>query len=357
VLAALLHDVGHYPYSHWIEEIGKFPHDITFPRHENRARDIIVGGPIGRLIERHWGIQPELVCDVIAERGLNNRTSLVNSFINSMVDVDKIDYLIRDAVHCGVDYGRGIDVERLLDSLYIAPSGSDSLCLDDKGRSMPLSILTCRNIMYQEVYWHKTVRACDSMFKRFFFEYVASRVDSVDEIRALLHLADDDFLKELHQRTGVMAKLQSLISPFVFGGRSLYKPAYVYAGARVADERADTRRFFEKVTRYGSYADLVEASKSLAQVLRADIADIDDLDIIVDKAPVKDKAEMYSMARVGIWNRRRSRWESQPPEVVNLNDYLHTTQQAYIYCHPRHYKALRRLSSEDWNSRLAATSR
>jgi len=60
-----------------------------------------------------------------------NRQDLLNSILNSVVDIDKIDYLIRDSVHCGVNYGMGIDIDRLVDALYVNEKG-DSICLTIK---------------------------------------------------------------------------------------------------------------------------------------------------------------------------------------------------------------------------------
>lgn len=78
-----------------------------------------------------------------------------------------------------------IDVERLLDSLYVH-ADEGQIFLTDKGESAFISVLGARNIMYQEVYWHKTVRASQAMFKRFFFEFVKSKAASVSEVRQQL---------------------------------------------------------------------------------------------------------------------------------------------------------------------------
>ena len=75
------------------------------------------------MIEKHWEVNPEDLTNIIAGKPLHRKIELlVNSIINSPIDVDKVDYLIRDSIHCGVNYGKGIDVERLLISLYIDPS-------------------------------------------------------------------------------------------------------------------------------------------------------------------------------------------------------------------------------------------
>jgi HD superfamily phosphohydrolase len=214
VLSALLHDVGHYPYSHWIEEIDKrsLPRKFDFPRHEERARKILCGSEsrVGRLLESEYGIDPGEIADNIERKFSPN--NLVNSFINSIVDVDKVDYLVRDSVHCGVPYGEGIDTERLLDALYVDPETS-RICVTEKGKSCVMSIISCRNNMYQEVYWHKTVRACHAMFKRFFFEYLDAGIDDPETVEGYFGYSDDYFINTLWNRAAAGPKeLGGLIS-------------------------------------------------------------------------------------------------------------------------------------------------
>lgn len=198
LLSALLHDIGHYPYSHWVEDIDEFPKSIKLPHHEERASQILNSETIKNLIENVWGVNTKEIADIISDKSKNE---LINSFINSIIDTDKIDYLIRDSVHCGVNYGQGIDVDRLLDALYFNPD-TNKLCITEKGRAALLSILSIRNIMYQEIYWHKTVRACEAMFKRFFYEYVSFiATDNVNNallrLEELFKLSDDEFMSEL----------------------------------------------------------------------------------------------------------------------------------------------------------------
>ena len=173
VLGALLHDIGHYPYSHWIEEIKGWRKGFSCDSHELRAAKIIENSDISKIISDLWGVDFHSVPRVIGDHGKNQIETAVQTTLHGILDLDKLDYLIRDSIHCGVNYGKGIDLERFLDSLYFNPEkGNPGICLTNKGRTYFLSVLTCRNIMYHEVYWHKTVRAFTGMFKTFFFEMV-----------------------------------------------------------------------------------------------------------------------------------------------------------------------------------------
>lgn len=340
ILSALLHDIGHYPYSHWIEEIDKFPGNIKFPSHEDRAKDIICNSDLRIIIEDKWKVDPIKLSNIISNKVTHGRDVFINSFINSIIDVDKLDYLVRDSIHCGVNYGMGIDIDRILDSLYINED-VNKLCLTDKGKSCLLSILTCRNIMYQEVYWHKTNKACDAMFKRFFCEYVKNSHD-ITNIKQYLNYCDDHFIYHLYNRT-LGNEISKLISPFAFKGRLLYKPAYIYHSSNMEKESPDSQRFFKKIFSINSYADMMDLSNNLANELSKRIPGIKPLDILIEKTWIKPHRERYELLGLEIWNIRKNRYEKYPKEVNDLNEYLFHNEQAYIFCNPMYYSDLKEL--------------
>jgi uncharacterized protein len=343
VLATLLHDIGHYPYSHWIEEVKEFPRHTIFKSHEDRASDIICNGRIGGLIKDQWGVKPEKVCDVIAGRNLDTaRDGMINFFLDSAIDVDKLDYLVRDSVHCGVNYGQGIDIERLLDSLWVDQS-TNGLCVTDKGKSCLLSIITCRNIMYREVYWHKTVRACDAMFKRFVYEFLRLKLADKKALNQYFERPDDYFIATLTEkaREKNQERLVNLARPFSFGDRLLYKPAYSFS-LLDQDEPVETRKFFEEVLT-GEYKSLVRRSKDLAMELKRYIHDLTPIDIIIEKTPIKKGHSDYELDDFHIWNIRKEKFEACSPEVKSLNSSLNMNASAFIFCNPIFYREMRQL--------------
>lgn len=340
VLSSLLHDIGHYPYSHWIEEIDELPQKIKLAKHEERAKIILQSEEIKSAIENEWKIEIKDVVDIIGNKSVNE---LINSFINSVIDVDKLDYLIRDSVHCGVKYGKGIDIGRLLDSLYVN-SESNKLCLTEKGRSALLSILSTRNIMYQEVYWHKTVRACEAMFKRFFYDYVKSIKDNaVDKLEKLFCYSDDEFTAILFKWASRNNKeIQGLIQPFAYKGRKhIYKPAYIYYNNNSMGPQV-IKDFFRKLFDT-TYKGLLDKNEQLIQSLKKYIPDIGPLDIILEKTPVKEGGEQYILDGFNIYNRRKKCYDDHPKGIDSLNNYLEENKQAYIFCHPRLYDNLREI--------------
>ena len=161
--AALLHDVGHYPFSHAIEELG-----YPIVPHERVGRRIIEGTNIAGVLERH-GLRPERVADLVdppRDHSLPPSDALLIRLLSGPLDVDKLDYLPRDARACNVPYG-GVDVTRLLGSLRVLTvDGVRRLGVSDKGISPLNSLLHARQEMFDNVYWHHTNRAMMAMLLR-----------------------------------------------------------------------------------------------------------------------------------------------------------------------------------------------
>jgi uncharacterized protein len=165
-VAALLHDLGHWPFCHPIEDLalpGMPPHEA------NAARFLTGETELGDVLRREWDIEPSEVLELLVPRRETPQLRLLRSILSGPIDVDKMDYLERDSLHCGVPYGRNFDKQRLIQSLVVNASG-DGLALTHKGKTAAELMVFARYVMFSEVYWHHAVRSATSMFARAFYE-------------------------------------------------------------------------------------------------------------------------------------------------------------------------------------------
>jgi len=183
VVAALVHDVGHWAYCHPLEDMGL----AELPRHESRVRGILSGSATADVLRDHWRLDPSRIADLIEGSATDAAGRLLHSLLSGPIDVDKMDYLARDSLHAGVPYGRHFDQERLLSSLCVDRSGT-ALAITEKGRTAAELMVFARYVMFSEVYWHHAVRAATAMLQRAFW-IVRGAIDP-DQLR---HFDDQEF--------------------------------------------------------------------------------------------------------------------------------------------------------------------
>jgi HD superfamily phosphohydrolase len=166
--AALLHDVGHGPLSHLFEEA--IP---GAPLHEEWSTRIILdkSSEVGRVLCDEEAGFASRVAELVLGR---HELPYLARAVSGTIDVDRCDYLLRDAHATGVPYGR-YDLDWLLRSLRFAPLGGPAaLCVDGaKGIVAIEAFILARLFMFQQVYFHKAARAAEWMIRSILFRAAA----------------------------------------------------------------------------------------------------------------------------------------------------------------------------------------
>ncbi|MGE5661609.1 MAG: HD domain-containing protein [Ignavibacteriales bacterium] len=152
-LAALLHDIGHGPFSHLFEEVLENKCSMT---HEDMGKKVILESEIGDVLSGH-GFTPADICRLSFGE---SKSSFLNEIIAGSLSADIMDYLPRDSLFTGAEYGK-IDYHRLIASFEVVATGH--LAINKSALYSFESMLISRYEMFKAVYFHKTVRSAEVM--------------------------------------------------------------------------------------------------------------------------------------------------------------------------------------------------
>jgi HD superfamily phosphohydrolase len=176
-VAALLHDVGHAPFSHLFEPmlmryLGK--------THEDMSGRIILGSELADVLLRE-GLDPKSISKLCVGKLGSPKGAFLDQIIRGSVDVDKMDFVLRDSYHTGAGYG-GVDIFRLIYTMDVL---NGNLAVDVTALSTLESFILARLESFRTIYFHRTSRAAQIMLLKA-LEYVKddlgfSRLESVEE--------------------------------------------------------------------------------------------------------------------------------------------------------------------------------
>ena len=219
LVSSLLHDLGHWPFCHPIEDLS-LP---NLPPHEAYAAEYLrPERELAQVLKSEWNIEADEVLDVLVAKTDSPELRLMRSILSGPIDIDKMDYLERDSLHCGVPYGRHFDKSRLIQSLVLNESG-DGLAITQKGKTAAELMVFARYVMFSEVYWHHAVRSATSMFARSFFE-----LHNQFDLGTLFESSETETIRLLRQQaTGTDS--QQLVEGVFGPKRQLYKRSGEYS--------------------------------------------------------------------------------------------------------------------------------
>lgn len=300
--AALLHDVGHGPYGHQTEDLIR----RTTGRDHDDIEWLITDSdrPVTQVLESH-GLDPVRVAQLVRGDGE------LGSLISGELDVDRMDYLVRDAHHTGVPYGT-IDHGRLVRQLTVV---NGRLLLESGNVPTAESLLLARALMDTIVYRHHVSRIAGAMLERASERLLHADGDTVGDsaVDTFRRLADHDLLVRLRENTPELARR--------IEQRNLYKRAIWAPPSQVPAGTADIDRAGERA-----------AAREIA-----DAANLDPDEVLVDIPPQRTLKESNATVMVG---GTPQRLEDASELVPGLRRAQRANWRLGVYCPEPHRDAV-----------------
>ncbi len=305
--SALLHDIGHGPFSHALEP---FMREFLGWGHLDAGARLIREGIVADLLE-HAGIDPREAAEMVSGR------HPLSGIIHGDLDVDRMDYLLRDAHYTGVPYGT-VDAHRLIQGTIRTDAG---MVLDESGIHAAESLLIARTLMRPSVYFHHVSRIAESMLTYALEEHLQEG----GEIAALMGMDDAEFLLELRRSRSATARQ---MAEAVYR-RQLFKRALYVGSDRVNAAALQSESSFASSRRF---------AREIATA-----AALDEGEVLVDIPPIPQDM----VVQVRVQNRHTaSVLEELSPLVTTLNETRRQQWRMGVYAPARHRESVEAAAAE-----------
>jgi len=329
IAAALLHDLGHWPFCHPIEDM-RLP---SVPSHEMFANSFLLEGEIGDVLRHDWGVNPREVVSLLSEKPRTAAGKILASILSGPIDIDKMDYLYRDSLHAGVPYGRHFDQQRLLGSLCLNAAG-DGLAVGEKGKTATELMVFARYVMFSEVYWHHGVRAATAMLQRAFY-LLHGQLD----LDALFRMTEHEMIEEMRHAAGGGSPAGELLEGLFGPARRLYKRLAQYSFL-------DEKELYARLARR-PYPWLVACAERLAAGLSTTLRRVvAPHEVLFDAPPVTHEVQFDVEIRYAKSGRCLPLGEVSPVvralATEQFDDYV---KRVRVFAHPRLATELRGLDN------------
>ena len=318
LISALLHDLGHGPFSHTLEGV--------LPSHETVGRWFIENGEIAEILQ-NYGVSPAQVADFIDPNRVSGVNRILSRILSAPIDVDKLDYIKRDLFYSG-RHVPSLVLSTILGALTVH---RDELVLRSEGVGYVLHMLALRDELYG-IYWHPVVRAYESMLTRAVQDALLRSALTPELIRC----QDDKGLLDLlmdPERLSVRS-VRELVSAFVV--RNQYKEILSLEPTQAFYSRArDPER------------------RRLLEVQLAGQLSIEDHEILF--VPPKRMGRDEPI-RVLLPERTLLSWEEATGEDPRAPRWPEIQQRAYVICAPDRYCDLIGKRQEIYDALMRALS-
>jgi hypothetical protein len=287
-ISGLLHDVGHGPFSHALEyllrSIGR-DHLTTTEKiitGQLKVENIFRRKTIPEILEKQ-GIDPKDIIGIIT--GKSKKYRFLSQILNGELDADQFDYLLRDSLYTGVAHGY-IDLPRIIETFELYDG---RIVINKKGISAVEGMLLSRSLMYSAVYYHHTVRICETMLSRAVEDALSRKELPLEK------MVDYELFSELQKMGGYPKEIILRIKY-----RRLYKPCYYLEFNKLSNEEKVIVKKIAKDQKFRKILEEELGKKISARV----IVDVPSRDVFLSeprlkktKVKILDKGKLVDLSK------------------------------------------------------------